>query len=493
MKRINLYISYLFIQLGIISQAQHVFEISYSSGRNDQARAVVQAFDSGYVVVGNTENYDGNTDVYLMKVDNQGTFLWSRRIGGIGNDGGEDIIQLADSGFAIVGYTYVNSSYDMFFIRTDKKGDTLFTKKIGGTDWELGYSIQLTSDNGFILAGEGHENGNSKGYLVKLNAAGETIWTKKYGGNSENKFEDIIIATNGEFIMAGETSSFGNGRQAFVVRTDTAGSTIWQRNYGNPGINFAKSLIELSSGDIVFAGGTNTIPYPDIDNWGVKINSAGTLVEEHTIFDFSNTLPYVQNDDWNYFVIAQKDSLIFGGKRSYETSDPGNIFIYRNTKILDFRGYLSGFQKDMDNGNDIAHDAKITYDQGVIYACTGEFMDTSASSIYLIKMDSTLAWPHPFFNSISFQNDVTSLVEKQHDLNISIFPNPSNSIVNIKIDTENTLYNMRIFDLNGKIIQNVYSKNSITQIDVSQFNEGIYIVQIIFNNKIATRKIVITK
>ncbi|MGB1041621.1 MAG: hypothetical protein ACPGVD_12160, partial [Flavobacteriales bacterium] len=109
----------LIVLISNLGFSQIQFEISYSTGRNDQARAIVQTFDDGYAVIGSTENYDGNTDVYLMKVDVNGSFLWAKRYGGYGMDGGEDIIQTPDSGFAIVGYGQPNNNYDVFFIRTD--------------------------------------------------------------------------------------------------------------------------------------------------------------------------------------------------------------------------------------------------------------------------------------------------------------------------------------------------------------------------------------
>ena len=118
-KILHIVIFMLFSSLG---WSQVNFEISYSTGRNDQARAIVQTFDEGYAVIGSTENYDGNTDVYLMKVDVNGNFIWAKRYGGRGMDGGQDIIQTADSGFAIVGYGQKSSNYDVFFIRTDKSG-----------------------------------------------------------------------------------------------------------------------------------------------------------------------------------------------------------------------------------------------------------------------------------------------------------------------------------------------------------------------------------
>lgn len=478
--------------MSFFSLSQDKFEYAYSTGRNDQARAVVQSYDSGYVVIGNTENYDGNTDVYLMKTDSRGNFLWAKRFGSFGNDGGEDIIQLADSGFAIVGYTFQNGSYEMLFVRTDKNGNELFSKYFGGTDWEFGYSIQPTSDNGFLLAGESYKNGNNDGYLVKLNTAGDSIWTKKIGGNGNDKFEDVIVASNGDYILAGETTSFGNNEQAYVVRTDTSGNIIWQNNFGNPGIDFAKSILEISTGDIVFAGGTNTVPFPDIDNWGAKISSTGVFIENHIVFDYEPTPPIDQNDDWNQFVIAQKDSVIFGGKRSYQNIEKGNIYLYRYSQTIDFAGYLADFQKFMTTNQEMAYDAKITLDQGVIIACTGEGIDSSPSSIYLIKMDSTLAWPHPFFNSIMFQNDYTSLVEKEK-LEVTIYPNPTQTFVTISLNNEVKNFNIRVVGINGKVVSENFVNSYTYQIDFSPLPSGIYFLQIETETKNITKKIVVSR
>ena len=491
MRKFKLSILFILIVSSFFSQIK--FEISYSTGRNDQARAVAQTYDSGYAVIGNTENYSANTDIYLMKVDSRGNFLWAKRYGSYGNDGGEDIIQLTDSGFAIVGYEFHNGNYDLVFIRTDKDGNEIYTKHFGGTDWDFGYSLQPTSDNGFIIAGESFKDGNNDGFLIKLNAAGDSIWTKKFGGTGNDKFEDITIAANGDYLLAGESSSYGNNEQAFVVRVDTSGALIWQSTFGNPGINFAKSIIELSTGDIVISGGTNTVPSNDIDNWGAKISSTGSFIEEHVVLDYQPTPPIDQNDDWNQFVIAQKDSVIFGGKRSYDNSEAGNIYLYRYTQTIAPLGYLDDFQKFITSNEEIAYDAKITLDNGVIIVCTGERMDASPSNIYLIKMDSSIAWPHPFSNSISYQNDYTTLDEKNNNVLINVYPNPANSILHIKSNFELNPSTIRITTIKGKTVVSKNSDFSSNTIDVSTLSPGIYFIQIKTDNNIITKKFVVSR
>ena len=484
----------LIVLISNIGFSQIQFEISYSTGRNDQARAIVQTFDDGYAVIGSTENYDGNTDVYLMKVDVNGSFLWAKRYGGYGMDGGEDIIQTPDSGFAIVGYGQPNNNYDVFFIRTDKNGDTLYTRYFGGNDWDLGYSIQFTSDNGFLLAGETHDAGNSKGYLIKLNSKGKTIWTKTFGGNGLDKFEDVIITMADEYLMAGETSSFGNNRQAYLVKTDTAGNITWEKNYGAPGINFAKSVCELPTGHFIVAGGTNTLPSPDIDNWGFRINSIGNFIDHDVVEDYMSTNPIDQNDDWHQVVIPQKDSLIFGGKRSYENFEPGNIYIRRfKQTTLNSPGYINDYQKLMSAGEDIVYDAKITSDNGVIFACTGERMDTSAASIYLIKMDSTMKYPHPFYNSVSLTNDFTAIDESEEVKEFIVYPNPNSGIVSLKVLGVDTEKEIIIHNLNGTLIRKEKMNNEFKTMDLTQFNTGVYLITVNSENFSSTKKLVISK
>lgn len=70
-------------------------------------------------------------------------------------------------------------------------------------------------------------------------------------------------------------------------------------------------------------------------------------------------------------------------------------------------------------------------------------------------------------------------VEKE-ELNFSIYPNPTNSTVNLKINNSNnfhnTNYKIRIINMLGK---EVYSSAFKTQIDVSALSNGVYILYII--------------
>jgi hypothetical protein len=486
---------FVFLQIiGTICFAQIKFEYSYSTGRNDQARAITQTIDSGYAVVGSTVSYEGNTDIYLMKTDQFGTFLWAKRYGELGMEWGQDIVETTDSGLAILGYGHNNGVYDMLFIKTDKNGDSLFTKFIGEVDWDFGYALKQTPDKGFILVGETYKTGASKAYLVKIDSNGNTEWKKTFGGILKSKFEDVIIARNGDFIMAGETQAFGNGKQVYIVRTDSLGNLLWEKNYGNPGTDFAKSITQTNTSDFVFAGGTNTPPYTDLDNWAGKIDSTGNLIQSQVVIDYSPTPPSTQNNDWNETVVKHNDSLVFAGQRSYNNGEPGNIYIYRYSNEINTGGYKDDFQKFISPNIETVYDSKMTYDNGVIFACTAEFMDSSESNIYLIKLDSTMTYPHPYYNSLSHQKDYTSISKKEKKIDFSIYPNPSISITNINLGKFNEeLVTITIFDSYGKLILNESTSETNYLFDVSNYNSGVYFVRVNSKDFVTTKRLVISK
>ena len=112
------------------------------------------------------------------------TFLfsqgWEQTFGGEYYDRGFSVRQTTDGGYIITGTTRVNTyNEDVYLIKTDTYGDTLWTKTIGGTYYDYGYSVQQTTDGGYIIAGDTKSFGNgSNVYLIKTDSNGTVIWEK---------------------------------------------------------------------------------------------------------------------------------------------------------------------------------------------------------------------------------------------------------------------------------------------------------------------------
>lgn len=110
----------------------------------------------------------------------------------------------------------------------------------------------------------------------------------------------------------------------------------------------------------------------------------------------------------------------------------------------------------------------------------------------LINIDShesihvaTVSWT--IDNTLGIQDIVAN------DYSLTMFPNPSNSVVNFKL--ENTLQNnviVKIVSMDGKQVKSInLTNNQNTQIDISTLSQGLYITNFYANNVlIASKKLV---
>jgi hypothetical protein len=148
-------------------------------GENWEAgRSLIQTSDGGYAIAGHTESFGaGGRDVYVVKLDAKGNLQWTKTIGGPKDDWGTSLIQTFDGGYAITGYTksFGAGRADVYVVKLDANGNLQWTKTIGGPETEEGRSLIQTADGGYAIAGytESFGAGNEDVYVVKLDKNGD--------------------------------------------------------------------------------------------------------------------------------------------------------------------------------------------------------------------------------------------------------------------------------------------------------------------------------
>jgi hypothetical protein len=227
--------------IGFFGKAQppSKFYTRWGGGGHDVGYGVIQTLNGQYAVTGSTSSFgNGNTDVYLAIVDSMGWLRYQTSFGGFNNDIGQSIIQLADSGFVIAGYTnsFGSGGYDMYVVRTDKNCALVWQKTIGGMDWDFGYCVKQSSDGGFIICGstQSYGYGKTDGYIVKLDGAGVFQWQKTYGGAEDDNFKSFVLTSDNNVAFVGKNSSLGdvNG-DAWLFKADQNGDSLWASKYGD--------------------------------------------------------------------------------------------------------------------------------------------------------------------------------------------------------------------------------------------------------------------
>ena len=197
-----------------------IWETNLGGSGHDTVYSITQTTDGGYIVSGDTYSSDGdvggnngNRDIWIIKLDTNGTLEWETNLGGSGQDIGKSIIQTIDGGFIIIGSSPSsdgdvggnNGGFDFWIVKLDGTGNLVWETNLGGSSNDFGYSITQTLDGGYIVAGisissdgdVGGNNGYDDFWIVKLgNPLGieDTIASKII--INPNPATNIITITN---------------------------------------------------------------------------------------------------------------------------------------------------------------------------------------------------------------------------------------------------------------------------------------------------------
>src|SRR5258708_19018608 len=107
----------------------------------------------------NLTSVSASNDVFISKLDPNGNMLWTKQIGGAGNEYAFSITTDAsgniyvigifsgtadfDSGSGTFNMTSVSAGEDIFITKLDPSGNLLWAKQMGGISNDYGYSIAL--------------------------------------------------------------------------------------------------------------------------------------------------------------------------------------------------------------------------------------------------------------------------------------------------------------------------------------------------------------
>ena len=240
---------------------------AYGGTSGEDVDAVQQTGDGGYILAGYTSSTGaGGADFYLLKLDADGNEEWSRAYGGSSHEEARALQQTDDGGYVIAGYTRsfgdnVPTFENFYVVKTDADGDTLWTRAYGGAGAEIAYGIEQNADGEYYVAGytASYGSGGLDAWLVKLNANGDTIWTRTYGGLGPEEAAALTPTSDGGYALAGVSSSFTPGiKECYLVKVDAEGTSQWSRHYGGADHDQAYSVEQTYDGGFILVGTTKS-------------------------------------------------------------------------------------------------------------------------------------------------------------------------------------------------------------------------------------------
>ena len=484
----NLFISTIFFAcITINAQLNIEWQHSYGGSWSDYAYCVQHTSDGGFIVGGLSYSDDGdihgNTEGHgavLIRFDSNNDTVWLRFYDGWPAIYG--VCQSSDNGYITIGKEYS-------IMKVNENGDTLWTKDFGEESFlDKGYSIIRTNDNCYITAGSLWRNGEGLGlenwYLVKMNSDGDTLWTKLYNYVA-GQAHSIDITVDGGFIVAGskdlnalEEGSWTPDNNFYIMKLNSNGDTIWTKSYGGEHGDEANSIKQTSDGGYIVAGFRN---FPDsYDYWILKLNETGEIEWQKTLNSYM--------DDMFYSVVESPDGgFIFAGYNYPDESLSGihcNDHWQKEYWVVKYNSDGTsvewcdcfGGEKDdvamaidqINNGDYIVA-GYTNSDDGDVSVNHGD------SDIWLIKLKD---------GSTYINNPQSAEFVK------SIYYSPVFKELTLQLHQQYPEIKVTIVNSVGQLIStsDYYNTDYINK-DISEFSDGLFIVNIKCGNKIYRKKI----
>lgn len=186
----------------------------------------------------------------------------------------------------------------------------------GGFQDDYGYGVKTLPDNGFIVVGATFSYGvgapsNPNVYIVRTNSAGDTIWTRILGGTGADYAYNVIATHDSGFAIVGYSNSTGaGGYDVLLIRLNSRGDTLFTRYYGGYNDDFGYAIVELPDEGFIIAGTTRSFGSGGSDIFLIRVNSWGDTLWTKTFGG--------RQDENGYSVILTRDNnlLVVGSTQS---------------------------------------------------------------------------------------------------------------------------------------------------------------------------------
>ena len=252
---------------------------------DDYLYRMTPAADGGYFIAGTTASFGaGGDDVWLIKLDQNGDLVWQKAYGQAGNEELEAVEAMSDGGAMLVAdVTLPGHGYDAWIFRVDASGNMLWSKTLGGTGNDYPRAL-VPGPNGIVgMLGSTYSAGPlAKGWLVGFKPDGTIDAQNAFGPPGTELFgEAVTAASDGNYFILGEGyEPPGNAAQILILKMDTQGSILWQESIGGADNDEPYGAVADDAGGCYivgrtasFSGGGNTT-----DGWAAHLNESGQVL-----------------------------------------------------------------------------------------------------------------------------------------------------------------------------------------------------------------------
>lgn len=421
-------------------------------------------------------------DLFTVKLDSNGNFIWAKQIGGYNSQSATfpnstacdslKNVYLAgmftgvsdfDPGPSVSTSTAPASLTDAFICKLDSNGIFIWNRVITGNASDQAVSLEFDLKDNLLVGGQFGNNvtfndgvsnyvftsGGSSAFILKLNKNGNFVWQKQINYAIMKSF---TVDRNKNILFAGDfliTVDFDPGpgsypltgalnTTSFISKLDSAGNFLWAKKLtASNAINNFSIVSDLRS-SVLTAGTFSTVGY---------LNPATTT---YTIGSINHYCPYLSVLD---------SSGNFAGAKFASSVYPFPFTNYVENKCVSVdkvgNAYLTG-----------SYYFETNFDPGVTNYSLYITAPTNRSNAFIIKYSPTT----------TASQTVTAIeTNTSSESDINVYPNPSSGFVNINSTKESLIF---IYNSLGQPVHKTKIFQGQNKLDLSAIAPGIYFVEI---------------
>ncbi|PTT39976.1 secretion protein [Chryseobacterium sp. HMWF028] len=474
----------------VITTIDQQYLITGSSIQNDKLQATKGKQNNGY-------------DFHLIKLNQEGNQIWEKYFSGNNHDYLSSTVTTQDGGFLISGTSYSSKGLDkkddskggsdIWLIRINEFGDQLWQKTIGTSADEEARAVIQTTDQGFFVAG--NVQNSSKGYgskdvlIVKLDKDGKELSQLIFGGKAIDEVEKMIptrddgallgIYSRSSISGSKKTENYGEG-DYWIIKLSKDGKVEWEKNFGGKGDDHIRTMALTSSGYLIGGesrserSGNKTVGIEEgTDLWVIALDQNGNEQFQKS-YSFGNRdilmgISVIQSSDDK----ATKGVLLGGYTQAegrIQTDDETFWLLYIDKQGNEaWRKHVKGESRKKEER---LSDLKLNRDGSIVIVGTSA-EELGKENWKIVKLGD---------------KQVGDLIEKY---DIKIYPNPVSDYAYIEIGFDFKDADILLYDMSGRQLQNLKTKNRVTKINTQALVQGAYLVTIkTDNNKTANAKLI---
>jgi hypothetical protein len=484
------FIKVLFLCLfGFYISAQNYFakKISFDEGSNT-GRSIIEHNHRTFILVSHLCNGLGCSSI--AELSSIGDTIWVTRV---------PDIDVARASLIIKGDTITITGNNAPFNTKFRMAHYDFNGQKLGQTIEIEHPIekfnsmfQLTSvrfQNKTLLTGTGMQNSIEYGLIYIMNADDEldTLLMLEPQENRSVMWE-VTVDNDGNLYTYHDIDEGGSGEKYKKInKLDEDLDIIW--SYKSEDSFFWDSG---SNGDVLDDGRVLLVVYTPFTN---SPYSSLRAINEDKSIDWQYNPPFSNNtleSISNVKQLSSGDILGMGRYTDVSLDEPirDSPFFYKinvDGNVIWKRVFYEIDQQTGKSRTGFVRDA-VELDNGDIYG-TGVMKYDGHNEVFIFKVDSDGCLDTEDCEFVQLITDTEDVVVDQYELNVH--PNPTSDVIQYSISENMNIRSVSMFDLNGQLLIRDAFQMEKYQVDISEFDNGVYLIKFLMDDGlIVYRKVV---